>query len=94
MSGYLFGYLYPWSTSRWFYLFFPLEFVPALLAGWVLTRTHRACIEPAIAVMIVLFALLAWPLNASDIAANVIGFAAGVWGGVRRHERPTQEGIG
>jgi hypothetical protein len=47
--GILFSFLYPpMGESRWIFLLFSLEVVPALLAGWVLARTHRACIEPAI----------------------------------------------
>jgi hypothetical protein len=90
--GLLFGYLYP--QSRWLDAFFPVELVPALFAGWTLARTHRACIEPAIVIILVLYTLLAGPFHASDIATNVIGFLAGVWGGVRRHERPAQKGTG
>jgi hypothetical protein len=94
MFGFLFGYLYrPVLESRWLFLVFSLEFVPALLAGWVLARTHRACIEPAIVIILVLYAALARPINAPDLSMNVIGFLAGVWGGVRRDERPTQKGI-
>jgi hypothetical protein len=91
--GFLFGLLYPWAKADGLLLLLLLEFVPALVAGWVLARTHRACIEPAIAVMIVLFAILAAPFHASYLAMNVVGFLAGIWGGVRRHERPAQEGI-
>jgi len=83
--GILFSFLYPpMGESRWIFLLFSLEVVPALLAGWVLARTHRACIEPAIVIILVLYAALARPIPASDLSTNVIGFLAGVWGGVRR----------
>jgi hypothetical protein len=92
--GFLSGYLYPTiPESRWPFIFFSVEFIPALLAGWALARTHRACIEPAIMIILVLYAALARPINASDLSINVIGFLAGLWGGVRLHERPTQKGI-
>ena len=94
--GLLLSFLISMAGSRGLLIFLSLKcvkFVPALVAGWVLTRTHRACIEPATAVMLVLYALLAGPFQASDVAASVIGFLAGVWGGVRRHERPAQERI-
>jgi hypothetical protein len=91
LGGFLSGYIYPpMPESRWLVVFLLLEFVPALLAGWALARTHRACIEPAILLVLLLFALLAGPFHASDIATNVIGFLAGVWGGVRREQRPTE----
>jgi hypothetical protein len=94
MYGYLYGYLYPpMPESRLLFLFFSMEFVPALLAGWVLARTHRSCIEPAIVIILVLYGVLATPVHALELSTNVIGFLAGVWGGIRRHERPAQEGI-
>jgi len=93
--GILFSFLYPpMGESSGLFIFFSLEFVPGLLAGWTLARTHRACIEPAIVIILVLYALLAGPFHASDTATNVIGFLAGVWGGVRRDERPAQKGTG
>ena len=91
--GFVFGYFFPWSRSEYALLFVSVDLVPALLAGWVLARTHRACIEPAIVVMLVLYAVLAGPFQASDIATNVVGLLAGIWGGLRRHERPAPEGI-
>jgi hypothetical protein len=90
--GFVFGYLYPWSTSAWLFLFFSLELVPALLAGWILARTHRTCIEPAIVILLVLYALLATPIPASDLSANIIGFLAGVlWGGQYWRQPPLRQ---
>ena len=92
-GGFLSGYIYPpMPESRWLFVIFLLEVVPALLAGWVLARTHRACIEPAIVIILVVYVALARPIPASDMSTNVIGFLAGVWVGVRR--RSAQKAIG
>jgi hypothetical protein len=87
-GGYLYGFIYrPMPESRWLLVFFLLEFVPALLAGWVMARTHRDCMEIAIVILLFLYAPIAWPLDPSTLAANSIGFLVGTFLQVKRYHR-------
>jgi hypothetical protein len=82
--GFLYGYLFPvtWDpASRW--LMIPMEVAASALAGWIVARAHRACIEAAIVVLISLGLVVGSLMDVWTLLANIVGLVAGVFIGAR-----------
>ena len=89
----LFGYLLPPLGKIMCYLP-PLTLIPSVLGGWTMARTHRACIEAAILIMIVLCPVIGKWASWAD-APNIAGLLAGAaLAEMRRNERSAQKGAG
>ena len=77
--GFLFGYSFAAQLSS-LWLNIPLEFIPALLAGWIVARTHRACVLPAVGIIILLYVLVC-PACRADRQVDLRGQRARFPGG-------------
>jgi hypothetical protein len=88
LSFYLFrmrGNAYP-SSPWWLIL---LIVAPSAAAGWIVARTHRACMEAAIVAIILIWAPIAMPINEWTPTAQFVGLLAGAFIGMRKYARAT-----
>jgi hypothetical protein len=93
-EGYVYGrYLgWMWLEPGALLILIPVAVIPAFFAGWLVPRTHRACAEAAILVLVFSLAVL----SSNDIrfrAAATVSLLAGAFVAFRQDaRRSTQEG--